>query len=280
MKIIYCGYDFFSSCLQHLLDAGHEILKVYSFPCTEALDSNTYIRAICQQHHLAFTEQRIDKQSILDLQDQGGEVLITAGYPYKIPQLEDTTVRGINIHPMLLPNGKGGWPLPWIILKDLPEAGITLHKLSQQWDSGDTLLQDRFTVQHNENLESLSAKAQMKAKQLMHVCFQDFDRFWDQAKPQTGAGSYWPYPTQQDRSIDWHSGIVRIDRTCRAFGKAGCFAAFDNQIWLVSDLNAWPEQHQYPPGVVVHKTNTEMIVAASDGLCSMRYFEAAPNIKL
>lgn len=280
MKIIYCGYDFFSACLQSLLESRHEILQVFSFPCTAPLDSNTYIQTLCNDYQLPYTQQRISKSSILDLKKNGADTLITAGYPYKIPELDDIGIRGINVHPMLLPNGKGVWPLPWVILNSLEQAGVSIHKLTPQWDSGEILLQTAFDLSQRDNLETVTARSQLAAKQLVATCFQDFDRYWDTATPQQGNGSYWGYPSQQDRSINWQSGIETIDRTCRAFGKVGCFARFDNQLWLVTDLNVWPDPHHYPAGQVIHKTNTEMIVAASDGLCSMRYFHAAPAIIL
>ena len=70
-----------------------------------------------------------------------------------------------------------------------------------------------------------------------------------------------------------------MDRVCRAFGKMGCYAKFAGNYWLVYRLIAWAENHEFENGTVVHQTNTEMIVAAADGLVSLQYFELVPWVE-
>lgn len=253
------------------------MLKVYSFNSSSAMDSYAYLEEICVGHQIPFSVSQLTTDDLPAHAKAGCDVLLSAGYPYKIPALDDFAMRGVNVHPTLLPMGRGVWPLPWLILKEFSESGVSLHQLSPQWDAGDILLQQAFSLCDRDNLESLSAKTQILATQLVGQCFSDFDRYWRQARPQTGKAEYWSYPPASMRHVDWNSSVKDIDRTCRAFGKAGCIAAFDNKTWLIYDLVAWPDTHHYPIGSVVHKTNTEMIVAAKDGLCSLRYFEAAPS---
>ena len=59
----------------------------------------------------------------------------------------------------------------------------------------------------------------------------------------------------------------------------GSYCKFDNECWLVFRLLAWPTQHNVEVGTVAHKTNTEIIVAASDGFVSLQYFERAAWLK-
>ena len=277
MKIAYCGYDFFHACLRELLQQEHQILRVFSFSSNAPIDSYAYVKEICQQRKIPFTLQPITSQDLEILASKQCDLLITAGYPHKIPDLAPYAMRGINVHPTLLPQGRGVWPLPWLILKDFSYSGVTLHRLSQQWDSGDILLQDRYEISARDNLESLSAKAQILATQLIRRCFSDFEQYWQNAQAQAQSAEYWPYPPAHYRYIDWRQTVAQIDKTCRAFGKAGSVASFDGKTWLVYDLVAWQTAHDHECGSVVHKTNTEMVVAASDGLCSLRYFSLAPN---
>ena len=199
-------------------------------------------------------------------------MLITAGYRYKIPDLTNTPIKGINIHPTLLPLGRGVWPVPWTILTQQRKTGITIHKLTSNFDTGDILLRKEFAVDPHENLESLSSKLQMQAVEVLWQLMQDFEEKWQNAKPQEENGSYWSMPSEQDRTIDWKMNVEEIDRIARAFGKFSCYARFDNKDWYVYDLTAWEEPHSKPLGTVVHKTNTEMVIAAADGFVCMRYF--------
>ena len=275
MKIAYCGYDFFSACLEELLTAHWDVYRIFTVPCDNLYNYNQYIYDIAKTHDLPVTEQRINEQIIHQLQSEGCELLITAAYYYKIPDLSATNIKGINIHPTLLPTGRGVWPLPWTILTSQQQSGVTIHKLAQEYDAGDMLLQKSFPLTSNECLESLSAKVQLMAKDLLLNVVTDLDRHWQLATPQTGPVSIWNYPAKEQRTLDWNESVDDLDRICRAFGKFGCFATFNDKDWVVYDLAGWKQSHQYQPGSVVHRTNTEMIVAARDGLVSLLYFEPA-----
>lgn len=275
MKIAYCGYDFFSQCLQALLSQGDNVYRVFTFDCDNRFDFNKYITDICRENTIPFTAQAINQQDIEQLQADGCKLLITAGYRYKIPSLSGTDIKGINIHPTLLPTGRGPWPLSWTILTGQERSGVTIHKLTEEYDAGDILLQEDFAVGTDENLESLSAKTQILAKSMLPKVMNDFSNHWQNAKEQGNDYSYWPRPTNAERTLDWNNDVSQLDLLCRAFGKMGCYANFDGKFWLVYRLVAWPTRHDYEPGIVVHKTNTEMIVAASDGLVNLQYFEPA-----
>ncbi len=278
MKIAYCGYDFFSAALGSLLEAGLDVYRVFTVSCDNCTDYNQYIYDLCRQYQLPVSEKRVDENTVLQLQEEGCELLITAAYYSKIPDLISTNkltnkkIKGINIHPTLLPIGRGVMPLPWVILNSLDQSGVTIHKLTQEFDAGDILQQRSFSLSDHETLESLSAKVQLTAKDLLLEVIHDFDRYWDNAKPQGNTASSWPRPDKARRTLDWNKSVDELERICRAFGKYGCYAQFDNKDWIVSGLNAWTQLHHYEIGSVVHKTNTEMIVAASDGLVSLLYF--------
>lgn len=272
MKIAYCGYDFFSACLRDLLAANLPVHAIFTMECDNRIDFNQYVYEIGAQHGLAVEEKPVDAQTIQRLEADGFDVLITAGYRYKIPDLSATKLRGINVHPTLLPTGRGPMPLPWIILKDFDESGVSVHALTPDFDAGPVLARRAFPIATNENLESLSAKCQLAARTLLRDVVTDFERYWAARQPQTGESSYWPHPAAVDRTIDWRTGVDHIDRQCRAFGKSAVRASFDNQSWWIYSVTTWKEQHRYEPGSVVHKTNTEMIIAAADGLVDLLYF--------
>jgi methionyl-tRNA formyltransferase len=277
MKIAYCGYDFFHACLIELLAGQYDVYRVFTFPCDNQFNFNLYIREICDKHNLPLTDLQVDEAVVKELEKEGCELIITAGYRYKVPDLTRSSMMGINVHPTLLPVGRGIWPLPGTILTDQHQSGVTIHKLSEEYDAGDVLLQQSFPLTTDERLESLSAKVQLVAKDLLLKVMADFDSYWVHSRPQTGDTSVWDMPDREQRTLSWQLPVKDLDRTCRAFGKFGCYATFNEQNWVVYGLTAWKQAHDFTIGSVVHKTNTEMIVAASDGLVSLLYFEPAPK---
>jgi len=277
MKIAYCGYDFFSASLRTILDANKNVYRLFTVPNRGTSNTNQCIKDIATQFDIPISEERINEQTIQQLQEEGCELLITAAYNYKIPSLESSSIKGINVHPSMLPQGRGEWPLPWIILTQQQQSGISIHKLTQEYDAGDILFQHSFPVDQLECMETLSAKVQMHAREWLLEVINDFDNLWQNAKPQTGEVVYWGIPPREERTLDWQFNIEKLDRICRAFGKFGCYATFDEQQWMVYLLKGWKQSHNYAVGEVVHKTSTEMIVAANDGLVSLIYFSKQPN---
>lgn len=272
MKIAYCGYDFFSASLRELLKSGVNVDRIFTVPNRGAVNSNQYMKQIAEEYRLPISEERITEHTIRQLDEEGCDLLVTAAYNYKIPELGNSNVKGINVHPSLLPKGRGEWPLPWTILTKQQTTGITIHKLTQEYDAGDILYQKSIPVDNDETLESLSAKVQLLSKTCLLEVIADFENLWEQAKPQSGEVSEWGAPTREQRTINWQWSIDQIDCMCRAFGKFGCYASFDGQDWIVYMLKGWHQSHDYNVGDVVHKTSTEMIIAASDGLVSLIYF--------
>jgi methionyl-tRNA formyltransferase len=271
MKIAYFGYDFFSGCLSSLLNQGHQVLCVFSFETDDKYNFNRQVLRQASQHGVPVKLHKVTSRDIEELRDKGCDLFVSAAYPYRIP-INSNCDRGINIHPTLLPEGKGPWPLPYIILKDLKESGVTIHKLREQFDSGEILLQKSFQIIPQETLESLSFKCHLAAVNLLEQFMSDFDSIWQNARSQQG-GSYWHFPTDEEQTIDWGNSVSDIDRLVRAYGKLHSTAKFDNETWLVSDATVWKEKHDFTPGTVILRSNKEVLIAAKDGYVALRHFE-------
>lgn len=218
--------------------------------------------------NIGFTTKRITENDIRGLISVGCDLVIVAAYPYKIPIVKGMP-RMVNIHPTLIPYGRGPWPLPWIILKGLKKSGVTIHKIARDFDVGDILIQDGFTVANDDNLETVSVKSQMLAEALLGELLKRFDHYWNEAKKQS-VGSYWKMPEPKDRTIDWNSSVADIDRVVRAFGKFESYARFSGKDWLVRDVVVWKERHFFELGTVVNKVNKMAVVAAKDGFVCVR----------
>ncbi len=269
MKIAYFGYDFFADCLEVLLKE-HQVLKVFSFNTDNKYNFNDKIIQLIGGLPISLQLGAVNLENICELEEQGCDLIISAAYPYKIPVSD--RIRGINIHPTLLPEGKGPWPLPYIIMKGLCKSGVTIHKLTNKFDAGPILLQQEFAVNSEDNLESLSCKCQMTAKALFTRFMSDIDGFWQNSRSQDG-GSYWPFPSSEDQTVDWSESVVSIRTKIRAYGKLESMATWAGRSWVIRDAVTWQEDHCCTPGDVVHCTNRELVIAASDGFVCVRDYD-------
>jgi methionyl-tRNA formyltransferase len=64
----------------------------------------------------------------------------------------------INLHASLLPDYRGAAPINWAIINGETETGISTFKLKHQIDTGNILLQQKVTIEPNDNVGSLYQK--------------------------------------------------------------------------------------------------------------------------
>lgn len=274
-NVAFLGYDFFYSALEKLIEKGCQIKWLFTCECDNKYNFNT---RVLRQAHLTganISLKRITKSDILNLVENGCDLIVSASYPYKIPVVEKMPP-AINIHPTLLPEGKGPWPLPCVIMQGLKENGVSIHKIDSSFDTGDILLQKKIPVFRNDNLETLSSRSQILAAELLEHLLDNFNSYWENAIPQS-KGNYWAMPSYEDRELKWSSSIWEIEKTARAFGKFDSLAKFDGLEWIVKDLTVWEENHTFEVGKVIHRTDKEVVISAKDGFVCIRFFEPDPD---
>jgi phosphoribosylglycinamide formyltransferase-1 len=91
--------------------------------------------------------------------------IILAGFLWKIPLALTDAYPGriINIHPALLPKygGKGMYGEhvhEAVVLNKETESGITIHFVDEIYDHGKIILQQKCTIEENDNADSLAKK--------------------------------------------------------------------------------------------------------------------------
>ena len=57
----------------------------------------------------------------------------------------------VNLHGSLLPQYRGAAPINWAIINGEKETGVTTFKLKQEIDTGDILMQEKFSVSDTDN---------------------------------------------------------------------------------------------------------------------------------
>ena len=221
MKIVYFGYDLFADCLESLPALGVEIMAIYTFPSDGVCDFNDRVTAFAAARGIPCTARRVTEADLAALAARGCDWMVSAGYAYRIP-VKACGLRGVNLHPALLPVGRGAWPMPVTILRGLTQSGVTLHKLAPRFDEGDILAQAAVDVAPDEILPTLTAKLQQAAVPLLHRFIADPATMWANGTPQP-AGEYWPQPTEADMTITPSTTAAEADRILRAFAGVGCF---------------------------------------------------------
>lgn len=226
MRLAYVGLDLLLPALTALLDGGVEIMRVFTCHVDNVYEFNTETVRTAAEHGIPYTYDRVTRSDIEWLIENGCDGLVCGGYYHKLPVVPDFIM--VNIHPALLPVGRGSWPMPVTILRGLTESGVTLHKITDSFDEGDILLQRSFPVSPSEDLESLTAKFQALLPEMMRTLTANIRGLWNSAVPQT-EGEYWRCPDDDDATVDGTMSGEECDRILRAFYGFECYLNVGNK---------------------------------------------------
>ena len=213
MKIAYAGFDLMCEALRALSE-DNEIVKLFTCDVDGVYETNSGVIALAREKGAPYTLERLTPGDIDALISDGCGLLVSAGYYYRIPV--DPRLPMVNIHPSLLPYGRGAWPMPLAILDRLPVSGVTVHKTEESFDTGDILLQRSFALAGDETLDSFMDKVNALLPDMMRELTADFARLWGGARPQ-GEGEYQPQPDPDDYILSRGSTAEYADRVLRAF---------------------------------------------------------------
>ncbi len=84
------------------------------------------------------------------------ECLLSVHFSYKLPPawLSSAAWRPLNLHPGLLPFNRGATPNVWPLVDGSP-AGVTLHVMDEDFDTGDVMCQQRVPTYPDDTARSL-----------------------------------------------------------------------------------------------------------------------------
>lgn len=276
MRFAIATLDRYLGIFEAFCLAGWTPTKLFTLPVRDP-EFGAQARAIALAERAGATVQlsRLSDADLSALGESGCEILIVAGYDWKIPPWERALKYAVNFHPAPLPIGRGPYPLPRALLERRPFWGITCHRLSAQFDAGDILAAEHFALHADECHERLNLRVQMAGKRLAVRVARNFVALWDDAQPQNG-GSYWPHTTLSERILDFTLPHAEVLRKVRAYGRTGSLAKVQGTWLIVKHALAWPEVHRQPPGEVAHLAGQSIVIAVADGYLALLESEVAP----
>ncbi len=264
MRFAFTASDRYLGAIQALCSAGWEPIKLFTSPTDDRLHHNRGSIEFALARGLPIQLSRLSERDLAALAEDGCEALVVASYPWRVPPWQSDLRYAINFHPSPLPIGRGPYPQVRALLDGHGEWGVSCHKIAPELDAGDLLGVERFALGPHETHETLDARIQLALPSLAGAIAGDFEARWERATPQ-GAGSWFPAPNDDDRTLDFDRPLEHLLRQMRAFGRLECIATVDKLRFFVHQATGWVEPHRHRPGTLVHGTHLSMVVAVADG---------------
>lgn len=155
MKIIYMGTpDFAKESLQVLIDAGHEIIGVYTKVDTPKGRGMKMIpspvKELALEHDIpVFQPNKLSDAGVFEqIQSLNPELIVVVAYGRILPQriLDIPKYGCINVHGSLLPKYRGSAPIQWAVINGDKTTGVTTMYMSKGLDEGDMILKDEIEI--------------------------------------------------------------------------------------------------------------------------------------
>ncbi|MEK7513642.1 MAG: formyltransferase family protein [Patescibacteria group bacterium] len=165
-----------------------------------------------------------------DYSDQVKTALQTAGYPLVSDQKQADLIisaaygqklppGGLNLHPSLLPAYRGATPVPHQILDGVTQSGITIIKMSADFDAGPIVAQQTVEIKPDDTSLDLLQRCFKTGADLLIKILPDYLNTKITLKTQGDSPT--PYCrrfTKQDGFISWQEFKKGVDdRKIRAF---------------------------------------------------------------
>ncbi|MEK8022715.1 MAG: formyltransferase family protein [Candidatus Hydrogenedentota bacterium] len=201
----------------------------------------------------------------------GPDLVLVAGWESRIPSslYADLPFGGWNIHPSLLPNYRGHNPYFHVIAKGETETGVTVHRLTDQLDAGDILLQRRFTISSGMTIGDLwreLGKLGAKAAEETLVLLNGHASIRDMLRPQpTGTFPRAPHVQPADLLLTPDMTLFRagnLIRACHPF--YGAISRIDDRIVKVYEARPCGNKRISAAGPLLHFSDGSLEITSLD----------------
>jgi methionyl-tRNA formyltransferase len=149
---------------------------------------------LCQRDSLNVIALLTEPDQLDVVQETTPELLVSVGFDHLVPpEILDVPSEGaINLHPSYLPHNRGKSPNVWPLVEGTP-AGVTLHYMDAEFDTGDIIAQKQVEATFSDTGKTLHQR-------LEDAQFELFTDHW----PEIESGDIEHTP-QDDTAGAYHS---------------------------------------------------------------------------
>jgi methionyl-tRNA formyltransferase len=210
------------SVLEALISKGYDVAKIFSRPDTAGKKpKDTGIEIIAAKHGIPLLTSLDINTFVKELEDLKPDAGVLVAYGLVVPkEVIDIFPGGIlNIHPSLLPKGRGPTPIEETILDGSTQTGVSIMLLSEEMDKGPILAQKQISLTGTETKQYLADTLLQTGTNLLIDCLDRMSTYHEiKPKLQTDNGAtYTRKIRKEDGVINWNQAAETIEKQIRAY---------------------------------------------------------------
>lgn len=168
------------------------------------------------------------------------------------------TIATVNVHPSLLPKYRGPNPYMQTILHGEEYSGVTLHLLSENFDDGPILKQEKVKILGTDTSKELREKSVRVARGMVAELIQDLsNKIVTPIAQNPKCATYFPNISGDERMLDFEKQTsVEISGTIRALHPfLPTYIEYKNKFFVVNPYKFFIIEHKVdmPAGSIIDK---------------------------
>ncbi len=207
-----------------------------------------------------------DKEFFDYVSNKKPDLVIVAGLSKKVPKefLDAPKYGFINCHPSLLPNYRGPSPEFYVIQNGESYSGLTIHRMDENWDTGEILAQENFDVSELDCVGDLEVKEGNIAGKLIRRVLENIDSAG--VSQVAREGSYFKAYSENDLMINWSATAQKNQRLARAKPEGYAFTYVEGEKIYITHSRIGIDEPKVNVGKVF-KVNDEGTHVRCEGGC-------------
>ncbi len=230
------------SCMEAIYNVGGHLDLIITLEDNQAINKSgrVYLDEFCYAHNIPLIKSSHvnNEECIQAVKDYKIDYLFIIGWSQIANNLilSAPTKGVLGIHPTLLPQGRGRASIPWAILKDLTQTGVTLFKLDKGVDTGDILEQLIIPLSKSTTATELYELVNQAHIDLITTLYPKLQEDKITFNVQNNElATTWPGRGPDDGKIDLGGSIFQAEKLIRAVTRPypGAYAIIGNQKLII-----------------------------------------------
>ena len=274
MRIVFAGTpEFAAQHLQALLDAGREVVAVYTQPDRPAGRGQKLmpspVKQLALQHGIAVYQPQTlrDPAAQAELAALAPDLMVVVAYGLILPQVVlDTPRLGcINSHASLLPRWRGAAPIQRAIEAGDASSGVTVMQMEAGLDTGPMLLKVTTTITAEDTGSSLHDRLAQLGSAAVVEAVTKLAAGELRGEVQDDSLATYAHKLNKDEArLDWSRPAVELERLVRAFNPWPiCHSTLNGEALKVHAAQLG--EGQGAPGSVLAADRSGLTVACGEG---------------
>lgn len=227
MRIAFLGTSEFAvPALQALVDAGHDMVAVYTRAPKPAgrgqQERKTPVHQLAERLVLTVRTPRTlktdEEAAAFKALDLDAAVVVSYGHILTKAFLDAPVLGCVNIHGSLLPRWRGAAPIHRAILAGDTETGVTTMRMDEGLDTGPMLLAERTPISAADTAETVHDRLAEMGATLIVSTLDGLMRRSIDPTPQPDEGVTYAHKLGKEEGVlDWRRPAAELERKVRAF---------------------------------------------------------------